>query len=119
MVLAFTAIGAAIVLALGPVAGATLAIAAICDGSGADQGELGHDRGVFVGIWEKVNTAFSTGWTNLVTAVLTPWVEAVAGITLIWSGISQWFTDLWNNIGTAFAGPGEDLRPSVSGSSLL
>ena len=104
MVIAFAAIGAAIVLALGPLAGATLAIAAIVTAVGLIKENWDTIEAYFVGIWEKVNTAFSTGWTNLVTAVLTPWVEAVAGITLIWSGISQWFTDLWNNIGTAFAG---------------
>ena len=103
MVASFLAIGAAIVVAMGPVSLAVAAISGIVLAVGLIKDNWDTIEAYFTTLWENVNTAFSTGWTNLVTAVLTPWVEAVAGITTIWSGISQWFTDLWNNIGTAFS----------------
>ena len=98
----FAAIGVAIVVALGPVAAATVAITALIAAVGLIKDNWDTIEGYFTDLWENTGAKFTEGWRNIADNTLQPLIDAVGAVTLAWSGVSQWFADMWDNVGDGF-----------------
>lgn len=102
MIAAFTAIGAIIVTALGPLAASALAIAALITAVGLIKENWDTIEQYFKDIWENINQKFTDGWNSLTENVLNPFYAAAAALTTGWGVIEGWFVTMWNNIGQVF-----------------
>ena len=102
MIAVFAAIGAAIVLALGPVAGATLAIAALVAAVGLIKENWDTITGYFETLWNTVNQKFTDSWTSIKDNALQPLIDMWGTIKESWDEVSGYFTELWEAVQTTF-----------------
>ena len=99
----FIAIGAAILLAIGPATAAIAAVVALIAFAGYVRDNWDPIKQWWSDLWSGMGQSLLDTWTSIKDFVLQPFVDAVATLTTAWSGISDWFTTMWNNVGTSFA----------------